>query len=89
MRFRIYQLSNTGRALTFSQWLKLGGCGIPHDSCAPSTLGPISQWGRGKITLSQIEDACAYTGRSLARFAIERLGRPELAKDYVSPHIGD
>lgn len=77
----IYRLSDAGRALLWTQWQKIGGCGIPNDSEAPKHL-PQSRWDTVGMRLGDIEDACPYTGRTLARFAVSHLQRPELADEY-------
>ena len=71
----MYKLSKTGRTITWSRWKSIGGCGLPNDTCAPKNLEcPVAKWDEQFPTLGQIEDACPYTGRSLARFAMEHLG---------------
>lgn len=69
----VYQLSAYGRAVDFATWKTLGGCGLPNNNQVFPALPPMMNWKERNITLGQIEDACAYTGRVLARFAVERL----------------
>ena len=78
----IYQLSEYGRSITWDSWKFLGGCGLPNSTRVFRTLKPMSFWGES-MTLGQIEDACMFTGRSLARFAVQNLNMPELAKPYA------
>ncbi len=78
----IYKLSESGRRKTYSLWIKIGGCGVPNDTFATTKLGPMTRWEKQNITLGQIEDACPYTGRSLARFAIDYLDKPTMAIPY-------
>jgi len=73
---KTYKLSLYGRKLTWETWKTIGGCGIPNCTSAYHSLGPQSKW--ENIMLGDIEDACPFTGRSLARFAIERLKLNEL-----------
>lgn len=80
----IYQLSDTGRRLTYGEWKKAGGCSPPGRTMAYGTLGPIAHWDIDKLTLGDIEDACPYTGRDFARFAVEHLRKPSLAMPYKS-----
>ena len=82
--YPIFQLSEAGRAMTLKAWLKIGGCGLANNTMAPFTLGPKAKW-PPTITLGAIEDACPYTGRTLAGFAVRELNRPDLAVPYVSP----
>jgi hypothetical protein len=77
----IWQLSDHGRAMTWKKWRSLDSCGIPNSTCAHQSLGPEAHWPDG-LTLGQIEDACPFTGRSLARYAKERMGRDEMVKPY-------
>jgi len=74
----IYLLSDYGRDMTWKTWRFLGGCGVPNSSGAYRVLGGQSHW--DDVTLGQIEDACIVSGRSLARFAVEHLELPELAR---------
>jgi len=76
-----YKLSQYGRSVTWGTWITLGGCGLPNDTSAYVVLGPLSRWPIN-MKIGKIEDACPYTGRVLARFAVERLRMPELAEPY-------
>ena len=78
----IYNLSPKALGITWHQWLSMGGCGIPNDSSAPQRLGPAAYWQENGVTLEQIAQACPYTGRSLARFAVEHLSRNDLVNLY-------
>jgi len=79
----MYELSDQGRAATWDEWQRVGGCGLTHigQAFAIQALGPMSRW--ESVTLGQIADAHAAEGRSLARFAVEHLGRREWAQEYV------
>ena len=79
---KIYQLSKTGRNITYARWLNMGGCGLPNNSNAPSVLGPVSKWDEDFPTLGQIEDACPYTGRTLAGYAMRQLGNDLMVIEY-------
>ena len=78
----VYNLSPKALGITWHQWLSMGGCGIPNDSAAPQRLGPVAYWKKNGVTLGQIAQVCPYTGRSLARFAVEHLSRKELSDSY-------
>ena len=79
---KIYRLSNYGREMDWNTWRFLGGCGVPNSSGAYRILGGQTHW--DEVTLGQIEDACVVSGRSLARFAVDYLGLPELARvEYI------
>lgn len=80
----IYKLSETGRRRTYFDWRKMGGCGVPNNTRATTHLGPMVHWDVQNLTLGQIEDACPYTGRCFARFAVEHLGRPTMVVPYDS-----
>ncbi len=69
----VYQLSAYGRAVDYETWKTLGGCGLPNNNQVFPALPPMIHWKERRVTLGQIEDACAYTGRAFARFAVERL----------------
>ena len=78
----VWQLSKAGRVIPYSVWKnKLGGCGLPNNTNAFSKLGPEAKWSK-EITLGDIEDACPYTGRALAGFAVRNLGHGSLAEPY-------
>ena len=79
---KIYQLSDYGRSVTWVTWKSLGGCGIPNNTMMFRKLKPISTWNKS-MNLGTIEDACPFTGRSFARFAVDRLKIPEFAKPYI------
>lgn len=78
----VYNLSAKALGIGWHQWLSMGGCGIPNDSLAPLRLGPVAHWQKNGVTLGQIAQTCPYTGRSLARFAVEHLSRKELSDSY-------
>ena len=80
----IYKLSESGRRYTYYNWRKMGGCGVPNNTNATDHLGPIAHWNVKNLTLGQIEDACPYTGRVFARFAVEHLDRQAMAVPYDS-----
>jgi len=74
LKHPIYQLSQAGRSVSWSRWKSMGGCGLPNDTRAPQKLDcPIAKWDDDFPTLGQIADACPYSGRTLARFAMEHL----------------
>lgn len=75
---KTYLLSNFGREMKWETWRFLGGCGVPNSSGAYRKIGGQAHW--GDVSLGQIEDACIVSGRSLARFAVEHLNMPELAR---------
>lgn len=80
----IYQLSDKGRAMTLVAWSNAGGCGLPNNTGCYQKLGPPAKFDDTTLTLGDIEDACAYTGRSLARFAVDHLGKEDMVKAYES-----
>ncbi len=82
----IYRLNDIGEALRWTDWLKKGGCQIPNDSIAPQKLGPVSRWGND-VTLGDIQKACPYTGRVLARFAVDFLKAEHLTEHYVPEEL--
>ncbi len=80
---QVWVLSEKARRIPWPEWLKIGGCGTPNDSMAFVELGPECHWDED-VTLGDIADACPYTGRTLARFAVEHLGRGDFAEPYES-----
>ena len=70
----MYKLTTAGRAMTWREWKKRGGCGLAGKSVARIALGPEARWAALGITLGQIADADPADGRGLARFAVENLG---------------
>jgi len=78
----MYDLTEMGRALTWTAWKNAGGCGLSAVSTAEvgTHLGrPEAAWSRDGTTLGQIADACPWAGREIARFAADNLNRPEWA----------
>jgi len=84
---KIFKLSGFGRDVSFQSWKAMGGCGLPNNTNAFSTLPPMSHWKNQEITLGNIEDACPYTGRALARFAVEHLSMACMAGPYDSQKV--
>lgn len=83
MNATFYQLSEKACAMPWARWLSECGCSLTHiGSCIVSeTLGPESRWEHNGVTLGQIAQADAASGRHLARYAWE-LGRKDLAEPY-------
>jgi hypothetical protein len=79
-----YELTGVGRALTYHQWKKMGGCSLANGANPYSVLGSQALWTEEFPTLGQIADACPYSGRSLARFAAENMGKNLFAR-MISP----
>lgn len=71
---KMYQLTDYGRAFKYRTWRTIGGCAPPNNTMAMMREG---------MTLGDIEDQCAFTGRSLARFAAENLGLKEMTNEVV------
>lgn len=84
MKSTFYRLSEKACALPWAKWLSERGCGLTHiGSCIVSeTLGPESRWAKNGVTLGQIAQADAASGRHLARYAREHLGRDDLVEAY-------
>ena len=76
----VYKLSPYGKTVTWATWESLGGCGLPNSTQVYKTLSPRSIWKKQGITLGDIQDACIYSGRSLARFAIDNLKIPSMVE---------
>lgn len=81
----VYKLSELGRSMEWSQWKRIGGCGLSQVSefMVCRQLGPRTHW-KKSITLGDIEDAFPAAGREIARFAVEHLGRIEFAAPWES-----
>ena len=86
MRCSIFELSDTGRSVTWADWLKMGG--FPGANAGREALiarfGPMSSWEKSGLTLGQIADARADWGRSIARYAYSELDKCSLAIPYVT-----
>lgn len=67
-----YRLSDFAREMTLETWRTLGGCGMPNNTAAIASE---------VTTLGDIEDQCPYTGRALARYAVEHLKMPAWARE--------
>lgn len=83
----VYRLSAAARTLTLREWRRMGGCGISTSGewQAREKLG-INLRMMEERTLGEIEDASVVAGRGLARYAVERMGRPDLALiEYPDP----
>ena len=74
-----YLLTEAGKAVRWSDWKKLGGCGLSnYDEAEVSrVLGDIR---KTNPTLGQLQDVRITAGRGLARFAKDHLNRPEWAQ---------
>jgi len=77
----IYRLTEAGRAVTWREWRRLGGCGLTAWGTAHvcDAHGPETRW-PADLTLGQIADADPAQGRGLARFARDHLRKPEWAE---------
>jgi len=70
----IYRLTERGLALQWHQWQHIGGCGLANNTeFRGRALKPTT-------TLGEISGVCPFSGRSLARYAAERLNRHDLAQ---------
>lgn len=78
----VYQLSEKARQMTYTEWFRIGGIAVPGNSIAPKLIGSESSWKTNGVTLGQIEDACPFTGRSLAGFFVRNLNMPDMAIEY-------
>ena len=77
-----FVLSPAGRALTWSEWLNMGGCGLSQINIhmVSSWIGkPQSHW--GDVTLGQIQEAWKPAGRELARFMVQYLDKTFFAME--------
>jgi hypothetical protein len=70
-----YRLSEFARQMTIKTWRTVGGCGLPNNTMALASAC---------TTLGDVEDQCPYTGRSIARYAVERLSMPDWAVEIKS-----
>mgnify|MGYP003637549775 CR=1 FL=1 len=70
-----YRLSEFARQITIKTWKAVGGCGLPNNTMALASTC---------TTLGEVEDQCPYTGRSLARYAGQRLYMPDWAIEIKS-----
>jgi len=80
-----YRLNDLGKALTWAQWKKSGGCGLSHIASVEASrkIGPEAYWKRDSITLGDIAGASVLADRELARWMHERNGRAALViKEY-------
>lgn len=67
--FRLYNLSETGRSMTWSEWKEAGGCGLSGIArvMVARKCGPEARW--GDLTLGELADASELAGREMGRFA--------------------
>jgi hypothetical protein len=77
-RVCVYLLADAGKAVTWRQWRKLGGCGLSQEArrAFGRTTQPKEQ---DALTLGQLQANHVLAGRELARFAKDHLNRPEWA----------
>lgn len=77
--FQLYRLSELGRSMTWQEY-KVYGYGLTQwqswGLC--KAFGPIGHW-RSDLTLGEIEDACPFAGRTIAKIFAETLDLPDLA----------
>ena len=76
----VYNLSKSGRDITWSEWKKHGGCDISNSAYneVANKLGPSGLWKRSKVTTGDIADCSKHAERELARYAVERWERKDL-----------
>jgi hypothetical protein len=77
--FQLYRLSELGRSMTWQEY-KVYGYGLTQwqGYGLSRKLGPIAHW-RPDLTLGEIEDACPFAGRTIAKIFAETLNLPRLA----------
>ena len=77
--FQLYRLSELGRSMTYQKY-KVYGYGLTQwqDHRLRRELGPSAHW-RPDLTLGEIEDACPFAGRTIAKIFAEILNLPHLA----------
>ena len=76
----IYNLSKSGKTITWTEWKKHDGCGISNVEIGDisAALGPEDGWKRKGVTLGDIADVSKVAERNLARYAKERWQRDDL-----------
>ena len=77
--FQLYRLSELGRSMTYREY-EVYGYGLTQwqDYGLRRGLGPPAHW-RPDLTLGEIEDACPFEGRTIAKIFAEILNLPHLA----------
>ena len=77
--FQLYRLSELGRSMTWQEY-KVYGYDLTQwqDYELRRALGPTSHW-RSNLTLGEIEDACPFAGRTIAKIFAETLNLPHFA----------
>ena len=77
--FQLYRLSELGRSMTYQKY-KVYGYGLTQwqDHGLRREFGPPTHW-RPDLTLGEIEDACPFAGRTIAKIFAETLDLPHLA----------
>ena len=76
----IYNLSESGKVVTWTEWKKHGGCGISNSEIGnvSAALGPENGWKRKGVTLGDIADVSKVSERNLSRYVKERWKRDDL-----------
>ena len=76
----VYNLSDSGKAVTWKEWRKHNGCGISNHEYGAvcGALGSEDGWNRKGVTLGDIAAASKIAERELARYAMERWARNDL-----------
>lgn len=76
---QIYRLSEVGRSMAWKEYQAFGyGLTQWQDYGLSRAFGPIAHWSES-LTLGEIEDACPFAGRTMAKIFAERLNLPDLA----------
>ena len=76
-----YRLTETGRAMTWLEWKKKGGCGLSDWAVhyISKQLCPPARWPK-TLTLGDLADASALADREIARYGHERTRLKDFAK---------
>lgn len=84
---QVYRLSEVGRSMTWKEYQAFGyGLTQWQDYGLSRAFGPIAHWSEN-LTLGEIEDACPFAGRTMAKIFAERLNLPDLAVADGPPRI--
>ena len=78
----VYNLSESGKLVTWKEWKKHGGSGISarEYGAVCSEVGLEDGWIKRGVTLGDIAKASKIAERELARYAMERWARADLVK---------
>ena len=73
---KIYRLNPESKTMTWTEWLKIGGCGLSAwaEYDIKMNLCPMAKVKKDNLPLGDIARVSVKADREIARYGLERLG---------------